>query len=753
MIYNIAKKSRSFVLTLLGIAWVVSATVATKGKLKFANLAEGEATEGEAGAEEGGEAGTAEAGEGEAGGEEGAEEEEEELEVSGVTVALCVMSIITVIVGLTILFEIGKDKLLESANEHVKPIVRQMFQELTVLGFLSLFVFLLATTKTLENISGAVFGASEEGQDYLGELVEITHYIIFLIMGLNIFQVFMLINIGNDAHKRWGEYNEVSQDEEAMQGIILRLSKMPPLTLGSGITDYFTDPVNAWSKHSSQLECEELVHFYSLRKEFLLQRSPLPPFAPVSKNALPQNFDYAQYQAECMSEFLTELIELTPPVWAVVWSLTLLFILVIIGAPEHSIAPPIIWVVLAYLETVFIFIVHQKCTSILKFLVNAKDFKPTREGLEEFMKDGERDLWQKDNKDKPSDTAAAVPGEDTALIKPEVESEIFYVDDNGDKILNEDAILSSDLDKPAWTVLDGNKKSQGMCGDRPRMMHRQFQLYWFEDLGPEFNLFVLKTHLVLHAIYMAVLFIIYIPEVYTHHGTTAGFFYMLFSIIPLIAVWTGFYGALVVNMSHIASTGLLVDRHVVNGVIRKQKTAKTVKLILMLTKLTSFVPGTDSEVPYDPKDPHIIAQSAEMSEMFDHFDQDNDGVIHVDDLDEVLNAMGIQLDAHQKAQMLVSLDKDGDGDVTREEFIHWQLCHRSTDDAENLKDTAKRLFSIFDADGGGTVTVEEFKTELDKLDAGLSIDEVVALVREFDTDGDGEISLEEFEKVIESAYE
>merc|ERR1711988_1670325 len=228
---------------------------------------------------------------------------------------------------------------------------------------------------------------------------------------------------------------------------------------------------------------------------------------------------------------------------------------------------------------------------------------------------------------------------------------------------------------------------------------------------------------------------------------------MFFGVIPLIAVWTGFYGALVVNMAHIASTGLLVDRHIVNGVIRKMKTAKTIKLILMLTKLTSFVPGIEKEIPYDPKDPHIISQSAEMSETFDHFDSDNDGVIHVDDLDGVLTAMGINLDPHQKAQMLVTLDKDGDGDVTKEEFVHWQLCHRTSDEAADLKDTAKKLFNMFDADGGGTVSVEEFKTELDKLDAGLSIDEVVAPVREFDTDGDGEISLEEFEKVIESAYE
>lgn len=737
MIYDIAKKGRQAVIASMGMAYMVAATVATKGTVT--KLADEEVAEegGEEVAEEGGEAA-----------EE--EEEEEELEVSGVTIALCVMSIITVIVGLTILFEIGKDKLLESANEHVKPIVKQMFQELTVLGFLSLFVFLLATTKTLENISSAVFGASEEGQDYLGELVEITHYIIFLIMGLNIFQVFMLINIGNDAHKRWGEYNEVSQDEEAIQAIILRLSRDPPLTLASGTLDYFTDPLNAWTKHQEQIDREELVHFYSLRKEFLLQRSPLPPFAPVEKNRLPPNFDYALYQAECMSEFLTELIELTPPVWAVVWSLTLFFILIVLGSPEHSIGPPLVWIAMAYIETIFIFVLHQKCTSILKFLVNAQDFKPTREGLEDFLRDGEKDVWRK-GEGKSSDPVPTAQ-EDTALIKPQA-SEAFTLDDNGNKVLNEDGIIGSDLDKPAWTILDGNKKSEGICGDKPRMMHRQYQLYWFDDLGPEFNVFCLKTHLVLHAIYMAVLFIIYIPEVFTHHGTAAGVFYTIFAIVPLVAVWTGFYGALVVNMAHIASTGLLVDRHVVNSVIRKQKTAKTVKLILMLTKLTSFVPGVEKDIPYDPKDPHIISQSAEMSEMFDHFDTDNDGIIHVDDLEGVLTAMGVNLDAQQKSQMLVSLDRDGDGDVTKEEFVHWQLCHRHTDDAEDLKTTAKKLFDLFDADGGGSVSVEEFKTELDKLDAGLSIDEVVGLVREFDADGDGEISLEEFEKVIEAAYE
>ena len=63
------------------------------------------------------------------------------------------------------------------------------------------------------------------------------------------------------------------------------------------------------------------------------------------------------------------------------------------------------------------------------------------------MKDGEKEIWRKGTTaDKPADSAG--PGEDTALIKPEVQSEIFYVDDNGDKILNEDAILTSDWTSP-----------------------------------------------------------------------------------------------------------------------------------------------------------------------------------------------------------------------------------------------------------------------------------------------------------------
>jgi Ca2+-binding EF-hand superfamily protein len=70
---------------------------------------------------------------------------------------------------------------------------------------------------------------------------------------------------------------------------------------------------------------------------------------------------------------------------------------------------------------------------------------------------------------------------------------------------------------------------------------------------------------------------------------------------------------------------------------------------------------------------------------------------------------------------------------------------------EELKELARTIFEMFDEDGSGEITVEEFKTALEKMNAGLTLDEICAIVKDFDEDGSGEISLEEFEKVIEKA--
>ena len=61
---------------------------------------------------------------------------------------------------------------------------------------------------------------------------------------------------------------------------------------------------------------------------------------------------------------------------------------------------------------------------------------------------------------------------------------------------------------------------------------------------------------------------------------------------------------------------------------------------------------------------------------------------------------------------------------------------------------AKSMFSMFDADGSGSITIEEFKEALDAFDVGLSLDDVTELVKELDEDRNGHIDEHEFAHLL-----
>jgi len=59
----------------------------------------------------------------------------------------------------------------------------------------------------------------------------------------------------------------------------------------------------------------------------------------------------------------------------------------------------------------------------------------------------------------------------------------------------------------------------------------------------------------------------------------------------------------------------------------------------------------------------------------------------------------------------------------------------------------KCAFNMYDADGSGYISLDEFKVML-SCGEGLGDDLWKTLVREVDVDGDGEISYEEFEMMM-----
>ena len=99
--------------------------------------------------------------------------------------------------------------------------------------------------------------------------------------------------------------------------------------------------------------------------------------------------------------------------------------------------------------------------------------------------------------------------------------------------------------------------------------------------------------------------------------------------------------------------------------------------------------------------------------------------------------------------MFAALDKDGDGTISRDEFIRWNLKNRERNGHEtDMKEKAHQMFKIFDRDGSGSIKVSELVDGLQGLKHGLTTDDLVALAHELDENGDGEISLEEFEHIL-----
>ena len=70
--------------------------------------------------------------------------------------------IVLVLIILTIAFEKIRDAIEESATRSFKPIIKSLFGEVTVLGFLSLFTFLLTRFGVFEALSMIVFGEDKE---------------------------------------------------------------------------------------------------------------------------------------------------------------------------------------------------------------------------------------------------------------------------------------------------------------------------------------------------------------------------------------------------------------------------------------------------------------------------------------------------------------------------------------------------------------------------------------------------------------
>ena len=143
-----------------------------------------------------------------------------------------------------------------------------------------------------------------------------------------------------------------------------------------------------------------------------------------------------------------------------------------------------------------------------------------------------------------------------------------------------------------------------------------------------------------------------------------------------------------------------------------------------------------------------LATSDEINELqiaFKALDKNMDAKLSLDEIKEGYKKYIPEITDEEIDRILEIADADGSGEI---DYSEWVVA--TIDKTKLLSDTKMRqAFSLFDKDGGGSISPQEVKEVLGIGDK--NIDEKVwnAIVLEIDEDGSGEISYEEFKTMME----
>mmetsp|Transcript_22292 Transcript_22292/g.55923 ORF Transcript_22292/g.55923 Transcript_22292/m.55923 type:complete len:689 (-) Transcript_22292:930-2996(-) len=236
-----------------------------------------------------------ESGEGEKEGEgEGEGKGEEEGGPPNFKERTIILVILLVLVVLSVAFEIVKDKIEESTEEELEPIVTHMWQELTILGFLSLLSFIAVKVGLIDKIAEQLYPEAEKEE--LKETVENVHMALFLVMVVFIVEVVMLLNLAKVFSREWKAIEKTMKNPLRIYEEYQAVASRPK--------SFVSHVIPVLDPHRS---VRYKMTYLLMRAEFMKPRE--------GTNILPQDFDFSEYLTINLGETVGEIVEVPVHIW------------------------------------------------------------------------------------------------------------------------------------------------------------------------------------------------------------------------------------------------------------------------------------------------------------------------------------------------------------------------------------------------------------------------------------------------------
>ncbi len=141
----------------------------------------------------------------------------------------------------------------------------------------------------------------------------------------------------------------------------------------------------------------------------------------------------------------------------------------------------------------------------------------------------------------------------------------------------------------------------------------------------------------------------------------------------------------------------------------------------------------------------INEREKELKEYFEMFDRDKDGSINEKELGNILRSLGHDPTDQDLSEMINEVDNNSDSKIEFDEFCKIMNNKLKQNDAEQELIEA---FKIFDRDGKGLISENEFKHIMLSLGEKISEEELEEMMKKADPEKKGFVNYKQFAKVI-----